>query len=899
MDVTDNAVNRRAVEGNLPLNQLIPFYDVEDCQIDVEKESEEALKIMRETPDAIHFLLSASRDRINELDNLNRSDIYQGSPVNCFINVRCRENDLTPSTYLDASNLIPVISQIDKMIWYWAEMYYINNTIIRENDIKTISNNNSMMFAWIYLLLMVQEKELKHGKTISFNAVPTTESIINIIMGDWSIESQKYFFDLKSTEVGKLEKLYSKRNDLTKRIIHEAEAGKTIAEETDNEWNLAIEFLNDLSKKESLIIDKILEDTSAKDKLQAINDYDSVLWNIEKGHYDLGDRKIQLEEMFDSVDERMLKTPHYSKVFEEGGTPFVLSPSVFALAKNPKTYNFLFITFHQFRMSPNKDTAKRFVSLALDCIKKNFNMPRKEWISINDMISDFHSTVIAFFENNKDSIERLSFGGLQRDAIVSDEASYSGMMEVDAVEELLTNHMNDFLSNGDFDRSIERTMFGQRQVSSSEEVTEQIKALEDNIEKAKEGVFARRIVISLNIIYLFCEALRIIHTNKRIHVKVDKKAIERYRWELMRLDEYLVHKVYSHLGYKEMGMLEYRERSGIISNTLSEKENQEEALRNEIFSTTFKDIIIQLTDSIEKEDAEGIIAIKTRIKEEILRYPGCDEKEQYAEWIDKISEKLCNALINNCKQEHDDYDAIKKEILGSLGGKSNMLPVSTVDSLTTAEMLYRRYATDEFAEKGFDFSCISALYYQAFEDGYNGLIWKGYADRLNNLVIKGKSYTDIIKKDGRKKELTDPDFFGYLHKVSNQRNRYIQFPSKEKKITTTSVSHRCMYTSFAILMESVKSTGELDKYCDYFAEITGYNNKNEMFCDVDFMNLCERFTKAVKNSADNRNNASHGGTFISKKQCSEDKKTVLNDLETVRSSSIGLIQQLLYILYKE
>ena len=65
------------------------------------------------------------------------------------------------------------------------------------------------------------------------------------------------------------------------------------------------------------------------------------------------------------------------------------------------------------------------------------------------------------------------------------------------------------------------------------------------------------------------------------------------------------------------------------------------------------------------------------------------------------------------------------------------------------------------------------------------------------------------------------------------------------------------------------------------------------------MAKCAEFTKAVNDSANNRNNASHGGTFISMNQCTYDKKTVLNDLETVRSSSIGLIQQLLYLLFKE
>ena len=89
---------------------------------------------------------------------------------------------------------------------------------------------------------------------------------------------------------------------------------------------------------------------------------------------------------------------------------------------------------------------------------------------------------------------------------------------------------------------------------------------------------------------------------------------------------------------------------------------------------------------------------------------------------------------------------------------------------------------------------------------------------------------------------------------------------------------------------------QLEKLCDYFAKLTGFGSRAEMFNDSDFMRNCYSFTAAVKASADNRNNASHGGTFISVNQCKSDKKVVLNDLESVRSDSIGLIQQLLYIL---
>ena len=101
--------------------------------------------------------------------------------------------------------------------------------------------------------------------------------------------------------------------------------------------------------------------------------------------------------------------------------------------------------------------------------------------------------------------------------------------------------------------------------------------------------------------------------------------------------------------------------------------------------------------------------------------------------------------VDNFTLWADGYQKIKDGILSSLGEKADILPDSTVDSLTTPEMLYARYASQEYAEKGFDFSCISALYYQAFEEAYNLLIWRGYADELNALEINGQKYTDILE----------------------------------------------------------------------------------------------------------------------------------------------------------
>ena len=69
-----------------------------------------------------------------------------------------------------------------------------------------------------------------------------------------------------------------------------------------------------------------------------------------------------------------------------------------------------------------------------------------------------------------------------------------------------------------------------------------------------------------------------------------------------------------------------------------------------------------------------------------------------------------------------------------------------------------------------------------------------------------------------------------------------------------------------------------------------------MLVDKEFMNILGGFKDAVNKATPNRNNASHGGSIISKEQCCQDKKTVLSEMETVRSNSLGLIQQLLFII---
>ena len=108
-----------------------------------------------------------------------------------------------------------------------------------------------------------------------------------------------------------------------------------------------------------------------------------------------------------------------------------------------------------------------------------------------------------------------------------------------------------------------------------------------------------------------------------------------------------------------------------------------------------------------------------------------------------------------------------------------------------------------------------------------------------------------------------------------------------------------MYKSFAIIMEQLKNPTDLNGFCEFIAQLCGFTGRTDMFSDTAFMLKCHDFTDEISRSANNRNNASHGGSFISLGQCTDDKKTVLNNLESIRRESVGLIQQLLYILQKD
>lgn len=889
MDFLENVINRRLISGFFPHEILYPVQISTIAPCNVKSLAQNCLKLFRKYPELLFALLTTFKNRVRELETLEK-DEYYNQEVNIFINTGYFSDSLRIDD-LDMACFCPAVTTVDKVLWYGAWVYYFSNDIMPRNERK--KEYQDMMFAWIYLLKTVQAKEIKYGKTINLNTISSETDIVDLIEADWSQENKPYFLKLTAYGKQKLQEVTAINQKLTSQIEENNICQKMIADRTDTEWRLFIDVFNDLAQKEKNVISQINRAGSPKDKLRIIREYDSVLDNINRGKYLLNDREISLLPFFDTINERMKYSPAYCVVTVDKETEFRLHPAAIMLTMRPLTFNYLLLTYHRFRLVHDKNTAKDFASLALEALKKNLGEQYVPHISLNEIIEDFYYTVLSFLQSNAEGIERLSFDKLQNDfAVISQEL----IPHNDFYEVKLTDILQEAEQRDVYENKIKELIVGKERVRSKEEIESLMHSEEMKIEQSDQESFASRIIVSLNLVYLFCDALRIMLSNRSLNTKIkNTDDVKKYRHDLLQVDSRLINKVYANLGENEIGMLEYREKIGVIATSLSEQETEEEQYRNSLYADILMSSISSLVDNIKEHDTTQILLTKSRIREEILAFPECDEKNRYTDWLDCISQKMCGLLVDNCRLE-ENFVQMKDIILSRIKSETNLLPESAVDSLATAELLYAKYTSDEYAVAGFDFSCISALYYQAFENAYNELIWTQYADFLNTkLTLAGKSFTEILTGyHGQKKINKKMLGYGYLPESENNWTKYSKYNKSEKKVFVNST---CMYANFTRFIGGIVDgktypESELSGFYNWLSHRLGFSSSEAMLNDSVFMEEFNTFRKSLSSAVENRNNASHGGTPISIAQCRTDRRTVLSDLRDIRNTNLGLIQQL-------
>lgn len=884
----ESRANERIRSGNLPNCTLEKDSIIPTIEYDFHAKCHEVLAVMNEIFPYIGTALHMSINMLPELESI-RKPLNFVHDVNLLINTEFnpRSINIDGPAAKRAIQLCPCITTIDKALRMVIELYGQGITLVSEDSRE---ETVAIFFAWLYLLKNVQENERISGKTLNPSAINDDALLLELLSSPWTETHNHLLITLSAEERQALDDLYTSREEIKNSIYEENSIASSVALETEDAWDLFLEILNDLSDRELRAVEQVCSDISVGEKLGCINQYISLYHSVQSGKYTINGISTNLLALITTIKKRMEQAPAYCSVKDDVAHSFRLCPETVDLLSQPLTFNLLLLSYHKFRLEHTKANAMQFSNLALNCLYHNFLVQdAANFDNIEAIVEEFGKTFLLPARNNQSSIRELSFDSIQQDSVST------GLTAVTAFAfERYNNHLHSKIASAEQAMQEKGIDAYYQEFQAIRYTKEQIEsAIEENnqaIDRSVAATVARQVVVSLNIAYLLCDALRIMQSFNHEHqFFVDENLIDQYVSDL----EWEIDQVSCSVYTREVNLKKFRRDRGIDANILSIRETAEAKIKNEAFSQDILDSLTELAKAIDTINLSGLIDLNVRVRSKIRKYTVCNLKEDYYDQFVTICDRICNRLIALCRSTVPSFDSVKTQIVSQLGVEANRLPLSTIESLTTAEYLYAKYASEDYASKGFDYSCISSLYYQAFEDAYNTLIWRKYADSLNTLSIEGRSFTDILFANKDNDDLGVRAAKGYLGHTAKSRRYYVDY---NFDTGTACVKTSLMYTSFASILGRIRKGSNLTKLCGYFARLAGFSSSYAMFDDTHYMETLSSFAKCIENTANDRNNASHGGSPVSIRQCEQDKLTVLYKLESVRADSIGLIQKLLYLM---
>ena len=123
---------------------------------------------------------------------------------------------------------------------------------------------------------------------------------------------------------------------------------------------------------------------------------------------------------------------------------------------------------------------------------------------------------------------------------------------------------------------------------------------EERLQQIKEETKARQIVVSLDIIYLFCDTIRMILQEPNVFGFQEREfqSIKQMNRHLLRIEKEVNNSVYAEIPWDKPDLMEMRQERGLDTKSLIEQEKHEEELRNTAFRSAFDDAIRQILDQV-------------------------------------------------------------------------------------------------------------------------------------------------------------------------------------------------------------------------------------------------------------------------------------------------------------
>lgn len=821
---------------------------------------------------------------------------YTGFIPDCYL-----PNETVVKKLLEAPEI--AVTDLDKALLGWLITIARVLTIgIKQQE----KNYRDIFHSFIYFLHNAQRYEQKTKRTLVFSGDMNASYIFNILTKPDFSEIESDSIALSDSDVEYLTSVLIYRDELNK-LIEEArsyEKEYVIDEQNNSDWELFISCVNHRASEERRVTNLINSDVPVNQKLHEFKKYFEEIDAIP----DMFNSSMSLQDLTDKIIKRTELAPNF--VWVNAGDDLVhLDNSIISSVSSPYSFNCVLIAYHAFLIEMSTINIEHLVFSLNMFIGKNLGLKTVKQVkkktvgSIEQNLIDLSDALWNFYETHKANIDLIKYNSIQNEETLSG-FSFDGDIYQRVVEKehkMAVENMNAFEK---MDDEWEEFMDGidnlfenlESEDDFNDDLYNDIHNLEkdfvshfphvfDDEKKLIEREIGNRLIVSINAIYILVKVMERMLEQGLIRDEYKHSIIESSK-ELSRLEGYLVSTTYippNVYSYDDYNMNEYRKRKGIDASDIEVKNNE---LLDFAMYDVARMIIRALHDETTDVDYEKVIERKSQFREEINKFRDSSLKDFIIELVDEECQYLSNTLIAN-KAITADFETTKKQLCDYIGPSSKRLPARTINALTTAELLFSQYASAENRLTSFDYSGISALYYQAVESMYNELIWKDYAEFLYKKRC-GDNYFLNLYRD--KKLPVEEEI--YLP-VGGQF-KYWDFEKKR-------ISDHLMMGSFNMLLRTITSTAE-NPLMGFREHVDGVFGRNIAVDNADeyksYQKRIDKLYSLLEDAIIRRNAASHGASPINIEECRADRALVLSDVEAIRKGILGIVM-LFLSLYKD
>lgn len=268
------------------------------------------------------------------------------------------------------------------------------------------------------------------------------------------------------------------------------------------------------------------------------------------------------------------------------------------------------------------------------------------------------------------------------------------------------------------------------------------------------------------------------------------------------------------------------------------------------------DGFINYISAVVEDDIDELLQAKQNYIHELSNYISTEQEEKLDYLSYRIAEKLKETI-----QKMEVYDDLYKSVSAEFAEYSSLLfqHPEILSSLVSAEYLYNQYINIMQPDTRFDYSCISIMYYMALEDFLNKLIYTPYSSEVLSLINRRQTRDDFWKNNDCKNYVSNFNSFW------DKKNRAFK--------------RSCEIGVLGYLFEGIETELKFQEFL------------NGKYPGIDIYAL-KRLGTQLKDIAPRRNDAAHGGNYLTTSDVQKDKDYVYNIAAVYK----GLIVELLDII---